>query len=166
MRSYFLFLTLFSIFLISTPLISHEGQPHEEAGEEQKEPANQEKEILAKINQDYVRDIKPIFQVSCFDCHSTQTRYPWYHALPGAKKLIDDDITEAKKHLDMTNDFPFQGHGSPEKDLDAIQEVTEKKTMPPFRYRIMHWGSGLSKQEREKVLKWITESRQKINSNE
>lgn len=162
MRSYFLFLTLFSVFLLSVPLIAHEGH-HEMVMEEKRDkPSGQEQDILAKINQDYVRDIKPIFQVSCFACHAAGTKYPWYYKIPGAEQLMDHDTQEAKKHIDMTSDFPFKGHGSPSEDLDAIGEAVNKKTMPPFRYRMMHWNSGLTDDQKQKILKWLEESQDKL----
>ena len=55
------------------------------------------------INERYVKNVKPIFVKSCFDCHSSQTRYPWYHSLPLIKSLLDNDIAEGKKHLNMSD---------------------------------------------------------------
>lgn len=63
-------------------------------------------------------------------------------------------MKEAKEHLDFTNDFPFQGHGSPKEDLEAIADSMRDESMPPFRYRIMHWKTQLTDQEREMILKW------------
>lgn len=163
MRSYFLFLILFSVFLIPIPLIAHEGHPHEEAGKEQKEtPASQEQETLAGINQNYVREIKPIFQNSCFNCHSTNTQYPWYYKVPGVKQLLDHDTREAKKHIDMTNDFPFKGHGTPSEDLEAIGKAVNKETMPPLRYILMHWNARLTEENKKAILQWVEESQDKL----
>lgn len=160
MRFYFLFLTLFSVFMISVPLTAHEAHPHEEAGE--KIAASQEQGILAEINRNYVREIKPIFQNSCFNCHSTNTQYPWYYKIPGAKQLIDHDIREAKKHIDMTNDFPFKGHGTLSEDLEAIGKSVNKGTMPPLRYILMHWNARLAEEEKKAILQWVEESQNKL----
>ena len=113
---------------------------------------------LHQINEAYKKSVKPIFQKSCFDCHSQQTRYPWYYKIPGAKGLINSDIAEAKKHIDFTNDFPFRGHGSPEEDIEAIRKTVNENTMPPFRYKVLHPSAGLNKAERETILQWIKES--------
>lgn len=110
------------------------------------------------ISQEYLLVVKPIFQRSCFDCHSSATTYPWYSNLPFVKKIIEDDISEARKHLDMSNGYPFSGHGSPEEDLRALKEVLEKGDMPPTRYRIMHRGAGLTPLEVGIVLRWIEKS--------
>ncbi|MFH1017752.1 MAG: heme-binding domain-containing protein [Pseudomonadota bacterium] len=117
---------------------------------------------LGLSNQRYVSSVKPIFQEACLDCHSDQTRFPWYYELPWVKGLIDKDISEAKKHIDMTGDFPFRGHGSPEEDLKAIEKVVREKEMPPFRYRVMHPASGINQVQREAVFRWIRDTQQEL----
>lgn len=112
---------------------------------------------LKEITITYDRDVKSIFGAKCFDCHSRYTRYPWYHHLPLVKNLIDADIREALKHLDMSDGFPFKSHGIPEGDLQDIRDEVEDGGMPPWNYRLMHWGSGLNAEEKRKVLDWIDE---------
>jgi hypothetical protein len=123
-------------------------------------PTKVSPQALERINLDYVRQVKPIFQKSCFNCHSSSIQYPWYYNLPGAKQLIDHDIKESKEHLDMTNDFPFGGHGSLQEDLEAIETVLKDGSMPPFRYRIMHRSSALNSEELKRVQEWIEKSKQ------
>jgi hypothetical protein len=108
-----------------------------------------------ELQEIYTRDVKPIFVKKCFDCHSSTTNYPWYYRLPFAKGMIDQDVTEAKKHLDMSNGFPFKGHGTLEEDLEAIAKSINEKTMPPLRYRILHPGAIISEQEKTVITQWI-----------
>ena len=54
--------------------------------------------------------LNSVFKTGCFDCHTTKTAYPWYYKLPFVKTIIDDDIAEAKKHMDMSEGFPFKVH--------------------------------------------------------
>ena len=75
-------------------------------------------------------------------------------------------MKEAKVHLDFSNDFPFEGHGSPKEDLEAIAKSIKKGTMPPFRYTVMHWGSELSTDEKEAILKWADGSLQLLKEAE
>lgn len=128
--------------------------------------SNTEEQNLRKINEEYIAQVKPIFQVSCMNCHSSNTKYPWYHILPGAKQLIDYDVRESKVHLDMTNDFPFGGHGSPVEDLEAIKKAINDKTMPPLRYRVLHWSSALKPEEVKTIRAWIEKSLQVLQPNQ
>lgn len=112
-----------------------------------------------KINEVYVKQIKPIFQGKCFDCHSQYTNFPWYYPLPLIKSAIDRDIQKAKKHLDFSEDFPFKGHGGPLEDLQAIDDVIHKGSMPPLKYRLLHFSSAVTLEENEKIIKWVMNSR-------
>jgi hypothetical protein len=115
-------------------------------------------ERIEIVNERYLKNVKPIFVKSCFDCHSNQTRYPWYHSLPLIKQLLDEDTATGKKHLEMSDDFPFEGHGSTEEDLKAIDGSIVKGSMPPFKYLIMHPSSRLTIEEEKTIREWVRES--------
>ena len=44
-------------------------------------PEKLDPKVLARIGADYRAKIEPIFKKACFDCHTSQTVWPWYHAL-------------------------------------------------------------------------------------
>tara|TARA_Y100000590_G_scaffold470776_1_gene670453 strand:- start:83734 stop:84204 length:471 start_codon:yes stop_codon:yes gene_type:complete len=114
--------------------------------------------IYKTINTNYKKRVKPIFEKSCFDCHSGETNYPWYYKIPGIKQLIDSDIKEAKVHLDFSNDFPFLSHETPIKDLKSIFNSLEEERMPPQRYLWFHGENNLTEKEFKEVKRWISES--------
>ena len=64
----------------------------------------------------------------------------------------------------MTDDFPFSGHGSPEDDLKELSRIVKKGAMPPFRYKVMHWGASLSKDDKRAVNEWVEDSLKLIHS--
>jgi len=158
---------IFTVFLLVAILITpfvgrtHKEEKHEKVSEEQTTSPTEEvvvsKEVLLSINQAYEKKVKAIFKAKCFDCHSTETRYPWYYKFPGFKQLMDKDIREGMEHLDMTEGFPFGGHGTPREDLEAIAETVEKNNMPPLNYKMLHWKSGLTEEEKTTILNWVQE---------
>jgi hypothetical protein len=83
-----------------------------------------------------------------------------------AKGLIESDLREAKEHLDFSLGFPFQGHGAPKEDLEAIADAVHDNSMPPFRYRLMHWSSALSQAEKDAVLAWVEKSLKVLSDDE
>jgi len=147
------------ILLVSCFSFSHQKEIHK-AGEGKKE--NQKKSQIEAINRSYIKDIKPIFQNKCFDCHATAKSLPWYFVIPGPKHLMRDDMEEAKEHLDMREDFPFKGHGTPAQDLNAIKKIIEDDSMPPLRYKMLHWRSGLDKDEKNLITDWVEQSLKSI----
>lgn len=120
------------------------------------------KAVVESIGNEYEGSIKPIFQKSCFDCHSSYTRYPWYSSLPFAKDQIEKDITEARKHLDFTSGYPFKGHGTLVSDLESIRDSIVEGTMPPKRYTFLHWSATLSQDEKDAIIQWAERSLGKI----
>ena len=109
---------------------------------------------LVEINRAYVAAVRPIFQNSCFDCHSNQTRYPWYYRLPGVHGYMASDVTEGRRHMDMSSDFPFKGHGTPNEDLEAILKVVKENTMPPRGYSWLHRGTRLTPDNAQTISTW------------
>lgn len=111
-----------------------------------------------EINALYLQNIKPIFEKKCFDCHSDTQKLPWYYKIPGIKQIINNDIKEAKKHMNMKQDLPFLSHETPLKDLESLKKIAEEGGMPPLRYIIGHWNSSLTKKEEEAMILWTEKS--------
>jgi hypothetical protein len=120
------------------------------------------KKTLEEIDQDYQSNVKPLIIRACYNCHSSQTNFPWYYDLPIIKGQIDKDIKEAKKHLDFGDKFPFISHAAPKKDLTALRKTIVEGTMPPFKYKIMHFESWLSDTEKKSIISWIDRSLGKL----
>lgn len=134
---------------------SHEEHESATAGETETTPAVVNWDSLyALINVDYQR-VEPLFKRGCFDCHSARTAYPWYHRLPIVRGFLDGHIREGRKHLDLTNGFPFTGHTKPADDLFAIREVLVENEMPLWSYRLLHWGAAPSQAEKDSIYTWI-----------
>lgn len=110
--------------------------------------------VFSIINDRY-QEIKPIFQHSCFDCHSDNTDYPWYHKLPVIKGILDEHIAEGREYLDFSHDFPFSGKDSPLELLSEIKNEIEEDEMPLLSYRILHWGKLIEGARRDSVFQWI-----------
>ncbi|MCB9026430.1 MAG: heme-binding domain-containing protein [Bdellovibrionaceae bacterium] len=118
---------------------------------------------LEKINAEYIKEVKPIFKTKCLDCHGSGQVLPWYASLPGPKQLIDRDIKDAKNKMDMSIDFPFSGHGTPQDDFESLARTIKEDSMPPLLYRILHWRSSLTEDDIVIIKKWINHSLLTLN---
>ena len=154
--------------LVVTPvsLFSHGDNKHVEKSQviAKKDISKDEKflKVYEVINSKYVKNIKPIFEKKCFDCHGSVTKFPWYYKIPGIKQLIDSDIEEAKKHIDMRKDFPFLSHETPLKDLESLNAVSMLNDMPPLLYILGHWDARLNESEQQRIKTWTKESIKQI----
>lgn len=102
--------------------------------------------------------LKPVFEHGCYDCHSSFTKYPWYHKLPIIKGLIDSDIKEARRQVDFSKGFPFTGKGSQADMLKGMLDEIQSGDMPPFTYRMVHWGRQITGAGKDSVTSWIDSS--------
>jgi hypothetical protein len=146
-----------SALLFGAAVLAHEGH-HEE---DKPMPAAVKVQIVADINQHYMQDVKPILMAKCADCHSDRTVYPWYYKVPLVKQLIDHDVKTARRHLDISNDFPFIGHegkSSMADNFDAIHDVIDDDDMPPWEYTLMHSKAKLTGDDKKVILGWVSKS--------
>lgn len=115
--------------------------------------------VILAVSKNYTANVAKIFESKCFNCHSNKINYPWYYKILGIKQFIDADIEEAREHLDMSDGYPFKGHGStPLADLKALKKVVEEGSMPPWYYTPFHDNSKLNENEKKIVNNWIEES--------
>lgn len=141
--------------LLPVLVFAHGKEKH---GEKILPPAKVEPSVLEKVTASYDKAVQPIFKNKCFDCHSSQTVYPWYYKVPGVGAIMNSHIKEARSHVDMTNGFPFKGHGGPSGDLKEIISVVEKDKMPPWYYTPFHKNSKLTEEEKKEILAWAKDS--------
>ena len=110
--------------------------------------------LFANINKNFEK-VKPILEYSCYDCHSANTKEPWYFNIPGVHSLIASHIKEGREHLDFTNGFPFKSKESTLGILHEIKQEVEEGEMPIFSYRMMHWGRLIEDEKQDSLFQWI-----------
>lgn len=154
-------LWLLLIGLVAVRVFAHEGHhggSRSQAAKEQAAPPSLQS-VYQNIAQSYTQQVQGIFAAKCADCHSAKAEAPWYASLPLVGHLIEKDRREAKKHLEISNGFPFAGHGTPDEDLAAIQESVLQNTMPTKLYRFVHPSRALTETEKTAILAWVRDSR-------
>lgn len=141
-------------FALALPALAHDGAKHPA-------PADAGDVPPAALVEAYKRDIAPIFRAKCYDCHGTVEKLPWYYKVPGAKQLIDYDRAEAKKHLDMSEGYPFKSHADWREDLREIGEAVAEGEMPPWQYLLLHRDAVLNADDVAKIEAWIGSAEKK-----
>src|SRR5205823_9157144 len=89
---------------------------------------------------------KAVLVQKCADCHSGETRWPVYARVAPGSWLIERDIVEARKKMDLSRweEMPVETQA-----VLAAKIVQEAKSgeMPPLQYRLLHWDANLSSGE-------------------
>jgi cytochrome c len=89
-------------------------------------------------------DAKAILVTKCADCHSSETRWPVYARIAPGSWLIERDIVEARKKMDLSQ---WEKLSTDSQDMLVAKVIQEAKSgdMPPLQYRLVHWDAKLSK---------------------
>jgi hypothetical protein len=80
------------------------------------------------------------FYRACADCHSNETKWPWYSNFPPVSWAIILHVNEGREHFNIS--VPKMGHA------DEAAEEVEFDNMPMGQYRIMHPEALLNDAER------------------
>lgn len=103
-------------------------------------------------------DVVAILENKCTQCHSTEGQKPWYAALPPASGVIEVDIEDGGKNLDLIREFDGAGP-VPEVALAKIEYSTQYGDMPPKEYLALHWNHILTQSDRDTLMEWIHRER-------
>jgi len=104
--------------------------------------------------------VKFILKESCFDCHSSFTKYPWYNNITPVNYWMSEHIEHAQEELNFSkwNDYSVKRK---DHKLDELIEKVEEKEMPLPSYTWMHGDAKLSKTQIEAVVEWAKFTRVK-----
>ena len=149
--------TLILILLIAGAMTPAVGEDAGE-GDSPADPALVMPDSVLVFIQERFAAIEPILRSSCYDCHSAHTDFPWYHSLPVVGSILDGHVEEGREHLDFSDGFPFAGGDNQIQLLLEIREAIENGDMPILSYRLMHWDSPITGDQRDSVFVWIDET--------
>ena len=102
-------------------------------------------------------EVQAILQRACYDCHSNETRWPWYSYVAPMSFLIARDVTEGRRELNFSLWSQFNERRKSRK-LKEIVEQLEKGKMPQWYYVALHPDAKLSPADRELIIKWARQS--------
>lgn len=96
-------------------------------------------------------NVAAILKVSCYDCHSNNTRYPWYSELQPGAWFMARHIKKGKEELNF-DEFNNYSKRRKKAKIKSIISQIEKDEMPLKSYRMMHGNARLSADEKKELL--------------
>jgi hypothetical protein len=106
--------------------------------------------------------VRTILQNACYDCHSNNTRYPWYSYVQPVAWLLANDITHGKNQLNFS-EFGSYSQRRQLSKLEGIADNISDNSMPLKSYKIMHKDARLPENERALLIKWAQLSGEKLS---
>ena len=99
--------------------------------------------------------VAEVLRESCYDCHSNETKWPWYSRVAPVSWLIAHDVAEAREHLNFS-DWGRVGSDEQFELIEEIWEEVEEEEMPLWFYLPLHPEARLGDDERQILEQWTT----------
>jgi hypothetical protein len=101
--------------------------------------------------------VEEILARSCNDCHSDQTRWPWYSNVAPVSWMIADHVTNGRRHLNFSewirSDIDDPAGYTRQKFISACRELRLGR-MPLLSYELLHPGARLSPAQVQAFCDW------------
>jgi mono/diheme cytochrome c family protein len=93
---------------------------------------------------------RQLFFRACGDCHSNESKWPWYSSYAPVSWLVRADIDEGREHFNVS----AWGQQRKNKGDEAAKSVREGE-MPPLIYLIPHPEARLSDAEQTELIRGL-----------
>jgi hypothetical protein len=106
-----------------------------------------------------------IVQRACQNCHSQNTKWPWYGHVAPVSWLLAHDVQQARSHMNLSQ---WQNYLTDDRLrlLSAVGSAVRNRAMPPQRYLLLHPEARLSNGERQQIYSWTRNERRRLTAGE
>jgi hypothetical protein len=101
-------------------------------------------------------EIEQILRTSCYDCHSNETKYPWYAYIAPVSWLLVRDVKQGRNNLNFSEWDSLKSRDKI-KLLDDIAEEVDEGNMPMPIYLITHGEASLDDSQKQILAGWTEE---------
>lgn len=102
---------------------------------------------------------------ACQNCHSENTKWPWYSHVAPVSWLLAQDVRQARSHMNLSR---WQDYSTDDRLrlLSAIGSAVRNRAMPPQRYLLLHPEARLGDAERQQIYRWTRTERRRISASQ
>jgi hypothetical protein len=106
-----------------------------------------------------------VVQRACQNCHSQNTKWPWYGHVAPVSWLLAHDVQQARSHMNLSR---WQEYPSDDRLelLSEIGSVVRNREMPKQRYLLLHPEARLTDKERLQIYEWTRTERSRPRMNQ
>ena len=105
-----------------------------------------------------------IFKNACYDCHSNNTRYPWYVNIQPMGWMMVKHIRDGKAELNFSEFGSYTSRRQISK-LKGIANQIKDDEMPLSSYTIMHTDAKLSPENKKLIIDWASNTKDSLSKN-
>lgn len=122
-------------------------------------PVNQAETLQAAV--EVPENVQAILNRSCSDCHTNETKYPWYSKIQPSAWFLDDHIKMGRGELNLSVWKTYEPQRQRRKLSEMCDEV-KGGYMPLPSYLWIHWNAKLSEAEIKTLCDWTEQESAKI----
>ena len=105
-----------------------------------------------------------VLKNSCYDCHSNNTRYPWYVNIQPFGWVLASHIKNGKENLNFS-EFGTYSKRKQANKLRSIGKRIKDGTMPLPSYTFIHTDAKLSSENKKLITDWVANTKDSIDKN-
>jgi hypothetical protein len=102
-----------------------------------------------------------VLKTSCYDCHSNETKYPWYQNVAPMSWIVASNIKSGRHALNFSNWENIDAQVKLTR-LTRAKQVINNGMMPKSEYLLMHENAVLDKEKREILEQFFDAEIQKM----
>ena len=107
--------------------------------------------------------VSAILDRSCADCHSNQTRWPWYSNVAPVSWFVIDHVNHGRSHLNFSEWSRYERDDA-EDLLEEMCEEVKSGAMPLSSYTRIHRNAKVSAEDARLICEWSAAERERIAS--
>lgn len=108
-------------------------------------------------------EIVTLLRAACYDCHSHETRWPWYSRISPISWWVVDHVKDGRKHLNFS-DWPHDRPKRARTHWRSSYDEVEAGDMPLASYTWLHPESRLSTGQRQALLDWAEQEADRLKA--
>jgi len=102
--------------------------------------------VMSKVKWDSPKT-QDLFNKACADCHSNNTKWPWYSKIAPISWLVAHDVEEGREHFNVSM-IGYQKKN----EMDEAYEEVEDGEMPMAIYVLNHSEAKLTQEETKQLI--------------
>jgi len=108
-------------------------------------------------------EISAILHGACYDCHSYETRWPWYGHVAPVSWWLDSHVRDARARLNFS-EWPHDNSQKAARKWNNVADTVRNGEMPLPSYARIHKAARLTDDQRKRLADWAEQEAQRLNA--
>jgi len=108
------------------------------------------------------KEVMNVLKNSCYDCHSNETKKPWYHNVAPVSWVMSGHIKSGRQALNFSNWQSIESK-TKLKQLKRAKQLIKNELMPKGEYLLMHENAVLDEEKKERLEQFFDAQIEKLS---